>query len=64
MTQHKPPIRNLVIDQERRVGFGLPCATEFNSAWDGNRRKNRQLYIHPMLILDGVKGLSDEFSEP
>jgi len=46
------------------MGFGLPRATEFNRTWDGDRRKNRQLHLHPVLILDGVKGLADEFTEP
>ena len=64
VTQHKPPIRNLVVDPERGVGFGLPRATKFNRTWDGDCRKNRQLHLHPVLILDGVKGLADEFTEP
>ncbi len=64
VTQHKPPIRNLVVDPERGVGFGLPCATKFNRTWDGDRRKNRQLHLRPVLILDGVKGLTDELTEP
>lgn len=64
MTQDKSPIRNLIVNQEGGVGFGLPSATEFNRTWDGDRRKNRQFHLHPMLILDGIKGLANEFTEP
>lgn len=64
VTQRKPPIRDLIGNQEGRMGFGLPHPTKFNRTWDRDGRKNRQLHIHPVLILDGVKGFADEFAEP
>ena len=64
VAKHEPLLRNLIVDLERGMGFGLPRATEFNRTWDGYRRKNRQLHVHPMLILDRVKGLADNFAKP